>query len=74
VLPGDHTVEVEWRGAPATSVVGSYPTAAAALTFEAEAGRRYTAGCRQASFWISDRETGRVIATAGGGAEAGSSR
>lgn len=66
VLPGEHTVEVRWRGAAVTSVVGSYSTASALLRFEADAGRRYAVGCQQASFWISDRESGKVIAVAGG--------
>jgi hypothetical protein len=70
VLPGERTIEVRWRGAAATTVVGRYSTASALLTFEADAGRRYAVGCRQASFWISDRETGKVIAVAGGGGTA----
>jgi hypothetical protein len=70
VLPGEHSLEVRWRGAAVTTVVGSYSTASALLRFEAAAGRHYAVGCRQGSFWISDRETGKVIAAAGGGAAA----
>jgi hypothetical protein len=70
VLPGEHTVEVSWRGETATSVTGSYSTATALLRFTADAGRRYVVGCQRASFWISESESGRVIAVAGGDASA----